>query len=193
MCELVSLSYPNLRAKKIRKTMQRFIQIIAESTETHIENFNRIEKLIDDELQNSGSTRLVINLQKMQWERTIFVIGMFSLFEAVIQNELKIEKGSAFKELKRRLEKDKNMELLVRFEEFYYAINVLKHGKGSSYTKLLEKQDSLPFEITPADSSFRSEGDVSEIETLIYVDDKFLESFLAVICQCYKELFGTMS
>lgn len=38
--------------------MQRFIQIIAESTETHIENFNRIEKLIDDELQNSGSTRL---------------------------------------------------------------------------------------------------------------------------------------
>ena len=35
----------------------------------------------------------------MQWERTIFVIGMFSLFEAVIQNELKIEKGSAFKEL----------------------------------------------------------------------------------------------
>lgn len=173
--------------------MQRFIQIIAESTETHIENFNRIEKLIDDELQKSGSTRLVINLQKMQWERTIFVIGMFSLFEAVIQNELKIEKGSAFKELKRRLEKDKNMELLVRFEEFYYAINVLKHGKGSSYTKLLEKQDSLPFEITPADSSFRNEGDVSEIETLIYVDDKFLESCLAVICQCYKELFGTMS
>lgn len=173
--------------------MQRFIQIVSESTETHIENFNKIEKLVYDEIQNSGSTRLVINLQKMQWERTIFVIGLFSLFEAVIQNELKIEKGSAFKELKRRLEKDRNMELLVRFEEFYYAINVLKHGKGSSYTKLLEKQDSLPFKIITVDSSFRNEGDVSEIETLIYVDDKFLESCLAVICQCYEELFETKS
>lgn len=169
--------------------MQRFIQIISESTETHIENFNRIEDLIYEELQQSGSTRLVINLQKMQWERAIFVIGLFSLFEAVIQNELKIEKGSVFKELKRRLEKDRNTELLIRFEEFYYAINVLKHGKGHSYTKLLEKQNSLPFEITPADSYFRNEGDVSEIETLIYVDDKFLESCLAVICQCYEELF----
>ncbi|WP_413518797.1 hypothetical protein, partial [Psychrobacter glacincola] len=148
--------------------MQRFIQIVSESTETHIENFNRIEKLIYEELQESGSTRLVINLQKIQWERTIFVIGLFSLFEAVIQNELKIEKGSAFKELKIKLARDKNEELLVRFEDFYYAINVLKHGKGCSYTKLLDKQDRLPFEITPADSSFRNEGDVSEIETLIY-------------------------
>ena len=169
--------------------MQRFIKIISESTETHIENFNRIENLIHEERQQSGSTRLVINLQKMRWERAIFVIGLFSLFEAVIQNELKIEKGSAFKELKIKLARDKNEELLVRFEDFYHAINVLKHGKGHSYTKLLEKQDSLPFEITPADSSFRNEGDVSEIETLIYVDDKFLKSCLAVICQCYEELF----
>lgn len=83
------------------------------------------------------------------------------------------------------------MELLVKFEDFYYAINVLKHGKGSSYTKLLEKKSSLPFEITQADSFFRNEGDVSEIETLIYVDDKFLENCLAVICQCYDALFDT--
>lgn len=169
--------------------MQRFIQIISESTKSHIESMSRIEKLIYDELQDSGSTRLVINLQKMQWERTIFVIGMFSLFEAVIQNELEMEKGSAFKELKSQLERKNKTELLINFGDFYFAINVLKHGKGSSYAKLLEKKDSLPFEITPADSVFRNEGDVSEIETLIYVDDKFLESCLAVICKCYDELF----
>ncbi|WLP93820.1 hypothetical protein [Psychrobacter sp. M13] len=169
--------------------MQRFIQIVSESTESHIENFNRIEKLMYDELQTSGSTRLVINLQKMQWERAIFAIGIFSLFEAVVQNQLEIEKGSAFKELKEKLKRNDKTELLIKFEEFYYAINVLKHGKGSSYTKLLEKQSSLPFEITPAGSVFRNEGDVSEIETLIYVDDEFLKSCLAVICQCYDELF----
>lgn len=73
--------------------MQRVIQIIFESTESHIENFNKIEELIYMELENSGSTRLVLTLQKMQWERAIFAIGMFSLFEAKIQNELKIEKG----------------------------------------------------------------------------------------------------
>ena len=173
--------------------MQRFIQIISESTETHIENFNRIEGLIYTELEDSGSTRLVLTLQKMQWERAIFAIGMFSLFEAVIQNEIKVEKGSAFKELKQKLEKNNKIVLLENFELFYYAINVLKHGKGASYTKLLEKRNSLPFEITPANTSFRNKGDISEIETLIYVDDKFLESCLAVICQCYEELFRITS
>ncbi len=169
--------------------MQRFIQIISESTESHIENFNRIEKIIYDELQTSGATRLVINLQKMQWERAIFAIGIFSLFEAVVQNELQIEKGSTFKELKGKLKRNNKPELLIKFEEFYCAINVLKHGKGSSYITLLEKKGSLPFEITPANSVFRNEGDVSEIETLIYVDDEFLRSCLVVICECYDELF----
>ena len=78
--------------------MQNFIQIISESTESNIENFNRVEESTRNELENLGSTRLVLTLQKMQWERSIFAIGMFSLFEAVVQKELKIEKGSAFKE-----------------------------------------------------------------------------------------------
>lgn len=72
--------------------MQNFIQIISESTESNIENFNRVEELTRKELENLGSTRLVLTLQKMQWERSIFAIGMFSLFEAVVQKELKIEK-----------------------------------------------------------------------------------------------------
>ena len=72
--------------------MQNFIQIISESTESNIENFNRVEELTRKELENLGSTRLVLTLQKMQWERSIFAIGMLSLFEAVIQKELKIEK-----------------------------------------------------------------------------------------------------
>ena len=53
--------------------MQRVIQIIFESTESHIENFNKIEELIYMELENSGSTRLVLTLQKMQWERAILL------------------------------------------------------------------------------------------------------------------------
>ena len=169
--------------------MQRFIQIISESTESHIENFNIIEDLVCAELKNSGSTRAVLTLQKMQWEIAIFAIWMFSLFEAVVQNELEINKGSAFKELKERLEKNNKKELLRNFEELYYAINVLKHGKGTSYKKLLERRGSLPFAITPTDSLSRNEGDVSEIETLVYVDDNFLKKCLEIICQCYNELF----
>ena len=169
--------------------MQTFIQIISESTESNIEKFNRVEELTRDELENLGSTRLVLTLQKMQWERSIFAIGMFSLFEAVVQKELKIEKGSAFKELKQKLKNHNKIELLESFEEFYCAINVLKHGKGISYTKLLEKRNSLPFEIKPADSIFRNEGDVSEIEALVCVDNNFLEKCLAIICKCYDELF----
>ena len=187
------MEYNILLLSGSRKIMQTFIQIISESTESNIENFNRVEELTRDELENLGSTRLVLTLQKMQWERSIFAIGMFSLFEAVVQKELKIEKGSAFKELKQKLKSHNKIELLESFEEFYCAINVLKHGKGMSYTKLLEKRNSLPFEITPANSIFRNEGDVSEIAALVYVDNNFLEKCLAVICQCYEELFRISS
>ena len=54
--------------------MQNFIQIISESTESNIENFNRVEESTRNELENLGSTRLVLTLQKMQWERSIFAI-----------------------------------------------------------------------------------------------------------------------
>ncbi|KAA0915306.1 hypothetical protein FQ084_01730 [Psychrobacter sp. ANT_WB68] len=172
--------------------MQRFIQIISESTESHIENFNKIEELIYTELENSGSTRLVLTLQKMQWERAVFAIGMFSLFEAEIQNELKVEQGSAFKELKKRLKEKGKNEIILRFEEFYYAINALKHGRGQSYNKLLENKN-LPFKISSINGVFTNEGDVSEIETLILVDNGFLEDCLAVIRICYNEILRMSS
>lgn len=56
---------------------------------------------------------------------------------------------------------------------YYYAINVLKHGQGSSYNRLNAKSNILPFKIKQ-NNTFIDEGDVSELSFLIKVDDKFV-------------------
>jgi hypothetical protein len=58
--------------------------------------------------------------------------------------------------------------------DFKMAINVLKHGRGRSYNALLAKADSLPFKVKQPTQAFFNEGDVSEISTLIEIDDDLI-------------------
>ena len=54
------------------------------------------------------------------------------------------------------------------------GINVLKHGRGRSYDALVVKADRLPFRVKRPGEAFFFEGDVSEVATLIEVDDAFV-------------------
>ena len=62
-----------------------------------------------------------------------------------------------------------------RFDDLFLAINVLKHGRGRSYDALVAKAKALPFRIKQPDESFFFEGDVSEVSTLVEVDDAFVQ------------------
>ena len=116
----------------------------------------------------------MISLQK-----SIFAVGMLSMFEAALQEGLQCENG--FSEADNVLEEAGETTLKERFDSLRKAINVLKHGKGSSYEALLKNSGSIAFQVKPTSGAYFSEGDVSEISTLVDVDDEFVLSCADVI------------
>ena len=97
---------------------------------------------------------------------------MFSIFDALLQDRLGCADG--FEGAAEILDSQGAKDLKERFSNLRLAINVLKHGEGRSYAELLQKTEALQFRIRrPAENLF-NEGDVSEVSTLIEVDDAFV-------------------
>nr|WP_315166688.1 hypothetical protein [uncultured Flavobacterium sp.] len=152
--------------------MHRFEDLIYRSTSFTLGALEESNSKIIEALQTSGSTILVKNLQMIQLQKAIFAVGMFSMFDATLQNQLSCKNG--FEGAKNVLKKKQNLELHDRFDQFICAINVLKHGEGRSYDALVSKSELLPFRIKLLGKNFFDEGDISEINTLIEVDDNFV-------------------
>jgi hypothetical protein len=120
-----------------------------------------------------GSTAFVKNAQALQLRKVVIAVGIFSIFEARLQDSLNCSDG--FAELRKILSSAYKQDLASRFEQFAAAVNVLKHGKGRSYDWLLSRE-ALPFIVKARDQHFFFEGDVSEPDTLVLVDDAFVRS-----------------
>jgi hypothetical protein len=125
-----------------------------------------------DALQTSGATSLVKSLQMIQLQKAILALGTFSLFDAILQDGLNCSDG--FSEVAPILDDEGQGALNEEFSDFQKAINVLKHGRGRSYDALVAKAANLPFKVKLPTEAFFNEGDVSEIFTLIEIDDKFV-------------------
>ena len=67
------------------------------------------------------------------------------------------------------------------FNDYRLAINVLKHGSGRSYGQLLAKSANLEFNVKPEGEPFFYEGDVSEVDVLIDVDERFVRRCAGLI------------
>jgi hypothetical protein len=132
-----------------------------------------------DALRTSGATRLVKTLQMVQQQKAILAVGMFSLFEATLQDGLTCIDG--FREAIDILDREGQAVLKERFSDLQLAINVLKHGRGRSYDALVAKAGVLRFRLKLPGQEFLYEGDVTEISTLIEVDDTFVLSCAEVI------------
>ena len=126
-----------------------------------------------DMLQTSGATTLVKTLQMIQLQKAILAVGMFSIFETDLKTNFGCENG--FKKVKKILDAKGKADLKERFEDLYFAINALKHGRGDSYDALVAKAGQLPFRVKIPTESFFFEGDVGEVNTLIEVDDAFVQ------------------
>ena len=170
----------------IIENMHDFDDLIYRSTAFTLNALKEVKSKVIDELQTNGSTIVVKNLQMIQLQKAIIAIGMFSLFDSILQKGL--ARSNGFEKAKKMLIQTGNNELLNRFEDFICAINVLKHGQGRSYNALVAKSDSLPFKIKLPGENFFDEGDVSEISTLIEVDDKFVLNCAELIRQVSKEI-----
>src|SRR5690606_27217382 len=166
--------------------MHQFSELVYRSTAFSLGTLEEVESKVIEQLQTSGSTILVKTLQMIQLQKTIIAIGMFSLFESILQDALCCKNG--FDEVKKILVQSGNTDLKNRFENFNCAINTLKHGTRKSYNALVAKSSSLPFKIKLPGEDFFDEGDVSEITTLIEVNDKFVLDCAKLIEEVSNEI-----
>ena len=161
--------------------MHSFADLVNRSTSFALSTLKQAEDEVIEALQTSGATRHVKNLQMIQLHRAVIAVGVFSLFESIFQDRLDCSDG--FAAARECLERSGEVELGKRFSLFVYAINVLKHGRGRSYDALIAIDADLPFRIKRPDEDFFSEGDVSEVATLIEVDDRFVRECADLIAQ----------
>jgi hypothetical protein len=161
--------------------MHSFADLVNRSTSFALFTLKEAEDEVIESLRTSGATRHVKNLQMIQLHRAVIAIGVFSLFESIVQEKLECRDG--FAAVREYLERSGEVDLGNRFSLFVYAINVLKHGRGRSYDALAAMGADLPFRIKQPGEDFFSEGDVSEVATLVDVDDQFVRECAGLIAQ----------
>jgi len=153
--------------------MHEFTELIYRCTSFSLDSLNRANDEIIKEMESSSETILVKNLQMINLHRAILAVGMFSIFEAHLQDNLNCENG--FSEAKKILNQAGEKDIQECFNYLILAVNVLKHGRGRSYDELLKRSNQLPFRVKLQDEYVFDEGDVSEISTLVEVNDAFVE------------------
>ncbi|MCG3700886.1 hypothetical protein L5F41_02100 [Aliarcobacter butzleri] len=167
--------------------MHNFNELIQYSTSFNLTSINKETKNLYRNLTTNANTSNIKMLQMIELQKVIISIGMFSMFDAIVQNELNCKNG--FKRINEILIDKNEIELQNSFQDLSMAINVLKHGKGRSYESLLKRIDSLKFKIKKYDEIFFDEGDISEVNTLIKVDDEFVLYCSDVIHEVYNAVF----
>ena len=152
--------------------MHNFSELIRHSTELSINALNIAQQSAIESLQTSAATLLVKTLQMVQLQKAITAVGMFSMFDAILQEQLQCSNG--FQRAIELLEAHGETALKEQFCDLQLAVNVLKHGRGRSYNALIQKASSLSFRVKLPGEVFFNEGDVAEVSTLIEVDDQFM-------------------
>ncbi len=166
--------------------MHNFDDLVYIGTSFTLNALEEVNSKVIEELQTSGSTIAVKSLQMIQLQKAILAIGMFSLFDSILQEGLSCRNG--FDKAKKILLESGKIELHERFNNYDCAINVLKHGRGKSYETLVKRSKILPFKIKLPGEDFFFEGDVNEVSTLIEVDDKFVLDCAQLIEEVSKEM-----
>jgi hypothetical protein len=169
----IGSSLQSKRAPVCKIIMHSFSELADSCTTFTLSALREANNRTIDMLQTSGATNLVKTLQMIQLQKAVLAVGLFSIFEADLQTSLGCKNG--FKKVKEILNSKGRAELKERFEDLYLAINALKHGRGSSYDALVAKAEQLPFRVKMPNESFFFEGDVSEVDTLIEVNDAFVQ------------------
>lgn len=159
--------------------MHSFTELVDRCTVFTLETLREANEGTIAALQTSGATSMVKTLQMIQLQKAILSVGMFSLFEASLQDGLNCSNG--FGEATNILEHEGEFDLKERFVDLFMAINVLKHGRGRSFDALVAKAGRLPFRVKLPGEAFFFEGDVSEVSMLIEVDDSFVQRCADVI------------
>jgi hypothetical protein len=155
------------------------IDLLGPSVQTLLASVADNEQKVLDALQTSAATPLVQALRVFRLQRAIMAVGIYSLFESMLQ--AKMNWDQPFDQLKCHPSAQAQQELMNKFEEYRLAINVLKHGRGRSYEELCKRTTALEFRVKLPKEAFFFEGDVSEVESLIDVDNTFVQRCAEIV------------
>lgn len=159
--------------------MHQFTELAYRCTHFSLNAINDAYEKTAEELNETGATPPVKNLQALNLQKMIHAVGLFSIFEAHLQRGLNCQNG--FKEAESILEMAGKQALKDEFHNYYLAINALKHGDGASYNKLVANINALGFTVDTPNTPVYEEGDVSGVTGLVKVDDAFIENCLGII------------
>jgi hypothetical protein len=121
--------------------MHRFTELADRAASFALGTLNEAQDRTVEALQTSGATIHVKNLQMIRLSKAIFAVGMFSVFEAMLQDSL--EKTGGFEEARKLLKSSGEDDLERRFHDYQLAINVLKHGEGPATKGCLREKASF--------------------------------------------------
>lgn len=152
----------------------------------HVEE---LEANVVTQLETGASTSLVNALRTATMYYSILCIGGLSVFEATLQQSLGWT--DSFNALDAHLRANAMDDLAERFRDYKDAINVLKHGEGRSYERLLARKMQLTFTVKDRGRAFFEEGDVSEVIRLIDADAAFARQCVTIVEEVVKALGKT--
>lgn len=157
------------------------IQLFTACMDFTLRHTHESERQTFKELEISGATRLVNALRVFRLQRAVLAVGMFSMFEALLQS--KLTWSQPFIQLDDYLRAHGKHDLASAFVDYRLAVNVLKHGEGRSHQELLARTSQLEFKVRADGDHFDGEGDVSDVGVLVDVDDKFVHRCAELIEQ----------
>jgi len=73
--------------------MHSFADFVERSTNFTLSVLNKADAEVTEALQNSAATNLVKTLQMIQLQKVIMAVGMFSIFESIVQDRLGCSDG----------------------------------------------------------------------------------------------------
>ncbi|HCB1742886.1 hypothetical protein HV199_12675 [Citrobacter sp. RHBSTW-00446] len=159
--------------------MHRFTEIASMSTHFSLEKINEAFERTEIELRETERTLPGKVLQALNLSKVIYAVGLFSIFEGHVQQALKCTNG--FKEIKDILDQAGEVALKEEFQNYYRAINALKHGDGQSYNSLVNKINVLDFEVETPTTPVYEVGDLTAVSGLVKVDTAFIEKCMLLI------------
>ena len=124
-------------------------------------------------LQTSGATRLLSGVDICNSQVALSLVGVFSIYDSRLQNAIGGDKP--IDDLINRLASNGRAAEAAALDDYRLVVNVLKHGVGSSHTKLLERKARLPFRVQAYVGELAAEGDVCPPSDLVIISTEHLE------------------
>jgi hypothetical protein len=169
------------------ETVENIVDLIGAAKANAKVSEDRISDVMKAMGGQVGSNEQIEELREATVALELIAVDTFSLFEARMQHHFK--RGPFARKLKAKLLDAGKNDLAHRFQQYYLAVNVLKHGTGASFRELRNDQGSL-FVLRGEDEIIGDE--TSEPVGLVDVSVAgFFDGLNATILDAYKFLEGS--